>query len=89
MFVWPVIIKKDASGQEVPYLNFARLIDQHTRVFSRTDPVDALQYLLLLSLVGTADAREQTCQFISDLIYESRDFSALLGEVRLDGTKTV
>ncbi|KAG0188042.1 hypothetical protein DFQ28_005470 [Apophysomyces sp. BC1034] len=66
-------------------LNFARLIYQYTRAFSVSNPRQALQYLILLTLYS--NRREQTsCDMTSlcylhirDLMLACKDFKAILG----------
>ncbi|KAF7720998.1 hypothetical protein EC973_005635 [Apophysomyces ossiformis] len=66
-------------------LNFTRLIYQYIRLFSTSNPRQALQYLFLLTLYS--DCREATgCDmtsvcymYIRDLLLTSKEFKALLG----------
>ncbi|KAL1923580.1 uncharacterized protein VTP21DRAFT_8560 [Calcarisporiella thermophila] len=87
-----VTITTDESGNEVPRFDFARLVYQYTRMFARSEPQDALQYLYLLCLYGK-DTEEglhlvRLCHaYVRDLALETRDYSGLLGEARRDGTR--
>ncbi|PWN52304.1 NIC-domain-containing protein [Violaceomyces palustris] len=83
-------------GSEVAYLDFAKLIQRYTRLFSQTSRRDALQYLYLICLssdspepVGTEQV--QRCHdLIRSLVLEAQpiEFQELLGDVRSNGVKT-
>ncbi|GAA5920378.1 hypothetical protein JCM1841_005599 [Sporobolomyces salmonicolor] len=76
-----------------PSLNFARLIHRYTRAFVHSDAVEALQYLYLVCLNADLQpprGEEQVSlahEYVRELVMETRQYSALLGDVRNDGTK--
>ncbi|GAA5859368.1 hypothetical protein JCM1840_004583 [Sporobolomyces johnsonii] len=76
-----------------PSLNFARLIHRYTRAFVHSDAVEALQYLYLVCLnadLPPPRGEEQVSlahEYVRELVMETRQYSALLGDVRNDGTK--
>ncbi|KAJ3339065.1 hypothetical protein HDU93_008651 [Gonapodya sp. JEL0774] len=87
------------TGYSVATLNFARLIQQHVRMFGKSAPEEAVQYLCLVALYGeplrgsstNSTSAAQTYarlahRLISDLVLESREFARLLGSVRADGS---
>ncbi|KXS17653.1 NIC-domain-containing protein [Gonapodya prolifera JEL478] len=82
------------SGYAVATLNFARLVQQHVRMFGRSAPEEAVQYLCLVALYGEPLREGGPGQpytrlahrLVSDLVLESREFARLLGSVRADGT---
>ncbi|TIC03273.1 NIC-domain-containing protein [Wallemia mellicola] len=86
------LLTSDANGQ--PALDFARIIHRYTRIFARSDPQEALQYLYLICLNSDAPqpiSRQQIAlchAYIKDLVLETRSYAHLLGEVKPDGTKT-
>jgi nuclear pore complex protein Nup93 len=83
------------------YFDFARMMHQYTRSFYRTDPSKALQYLYLVCMYGrlpAGDAREAETRkadaynalahrYIRDVVLDTRDYGALLGTVRSDGSR--
>ena len=83
-----------SSGQEVMMIDFAKLIQKYIRLFSRADAKSALQYIYLVCLNSDCKrpvGEEQTrrCHdLIRALVVETRQYFALLGDVRNDGTKT-
>lgn len=72
-------------------LNFARLMGFYTRDFRRSDPVDAVEYLVLISLnKNLSDGKEhlKMChEALKELVLETREFSKLLGDIRQDGSR--
>ncbi|KAJ3130489.1 hypothetical protein HK098_000063 [Nowakowskiella sp. JEL0407] len=48
----PSLQQKQLPPVEIVSLNFARLIHQYTRLFIKSDPGDALQYIYLVALFG-------------------------------------
>lgn len=78
---------------ENPQLNFARLVGFYTREFRRSDPNDAVDYLVLICLNGDLDNGRgeehlKLChEALKDLVLETREFSRLLGDIRADGTR--
>ena len=85
------LLTYDANGQ--PTLDFARIIHRYTRIFAKSDPQEALQYLYLICLNSDAPepiAKQQItlCHaYIKDLVLETRAYSQLLGEIKDDGVK--
>jgi nuclear pore complex protein Nup93 len=82
---------------EIVSLNFARLLHNYTRFFYRSDTVEALQYIYLISLYGKiSDADDRSMadeynaiaqRYVRDIVLDTRGFASLLGEVRPDGTR--
>lgn len=89
-----------ASGRDAPSdqllvndreLNFSRLVIMYTRSFRLTEPVDAVEYLVLISLnqTGADDEQVKMChEALKELVLETREFAKLLGDVRADGTRS-
>lgn len=75
-------------------LNFARLMGFYTRDFRRSDPADAVEYLVLICLNkdlkdGKGKEHLKMChEALKELVLETREFSKLLGDVRLDGWRS-
>ncbi|KAI9029295.1 Nup93/Nic96-domain-containing protein [Hyaloraphidium curvatum] len=82
------------------HFDFARLMHQYTRSFYRSDPGKALHYLFLICIygrpaqgAGEAEQRRAAAynalahRYVRDLVLDTRDFLALLGSVRPDGTR--
>lgn len=92
---FPVTLDVDASGTEVAYVDFAKLVQRYTRLFAQADAREALQYLYLICLNADAPqpaGSEQVhkCHdLIRSLVLETRQYFELLGDIRNDGTKTV
>jgi nuclear pore complex protein Nup93 len=78
---------------ENPQLDFVRLIGHYTREFRRSDPCDAVDYLVQICLNGTLPSpvgkkHLQMChEALKELVLETREFSRLLGDIRADGTR--
>ncbi|MBW0496005.1 hypothetical protein O181_035720 [Austropuccinia psidii MF-1] len=86
--------KGKSHSANLPSVNFARLIYRYTRLFAKTAPEVALQYLYLICL--NADAQPPNlgqnqvtlCHtYIGDLAVETAFHEELLGDVRNDGTR--
>ncbi|CAN6634581.1 nucleoporin Nic96p [Trichomonascus vanleenenianus] len=80
------------GSDDVPYLNFARLVGYYTKDFRRSDPSDSVDYLVLICLNGdlpeTGKKHLKMChEALKELVLETREFSTLLGDVRADGTR--
>ncbi|GAA5938812.1 linker nucleoporin NIC96 [Sporobolomyces koalae] len=81
------------GSSSTPALSFSRLIHRYTRSFVHTDALEALQYLYLICLNADLPGdrgREQVelaHEYVRELVMETRQYSALLGDVRNDGTK--
>lgn len=78
---------------ENPYLNFVRLVGCYTKDFRRSDPTDAVDYLILICLnkdlpQGYGSQHLKMChEALKELVLETREFSRLIGDVRADGTR--
>lgn len=76
----------------MPYLNYARLIQQYISPFYKVEPTTALQYAYLVALAADAPAptgdaqRQMALDLVRDIVVGSRSWSKLLGSVRADGT---
>lgn len=86
----PVVLTSD----DVPALNFSRLLYRYTRAFVLTDAPEALNYIYLVCLNAGEDAkgREQVAichEYIREVVMDTRQYTELLGDVRADGTKVV
>jgi nuclear pore complex protein Nup93 len=72
-------------------------LHNYTRFFYRSDTVEALQYIYLISLYGKiSDADDRSMadeynaiaqRYVRDIVLDTRGFASLLGEVRPDGTR--
>lgn len=91
-------VANNLPAYKLATFDFARLMHSYTRSFYRTDPKRALQYLYLICIYGKLDAGESDAQktetynsvahrYIRDLVLDTREFGALLGSVRTDGTR--
>ncbi|KAA1064636.1 hypothetical protein PGT21_010162 [Puccinia graminis f. sp. tritici] len=86
--------KGRSSSMSLPSVNFARLIYRYTRLFAKSAPEVAVQYLYLICL--NADAPPPSlgqnqvtlCHtYIGDLAVETASREEILGDVRNDGTR--
>lgn len=83
------------TNYETSALNFARIIQRHAKVLSRSDALNALQYLYLICFSADAPApigKEQVelChESIRELVVESGSYAELLGDIKVDGTRIV
>ncbi|KAI9629828.1 hypothetical protein KEM48_012554 [Puccinia striiformis f. sp. tritici PST-130] len=86
--------KGKSSSSNLPSVNFARLIYRYTRLFAKSAPEVAVQYLYLICL--NADAPPASlgqnqvtlCHtYIGDLAVETASREEILGDVRNDGTR--
>jgi len=86
--------KGKSSNTSHPTVNFARLIYRYTRLFAKSAPEVAVQYLYLICL--NADAPPPSlgqnqitlCHtYIGDLAVETASREEILGDVRNDGTR--
>lgn len=74
-------------------INFARLLGFYTRDFRRSDPVDSVEYIVLICLNGDLPPPEgaehlKLChEALKELVLETREFSKLLGDIRADGSR--
>ncbi len=73
-------------GESVACLNFARMIQRYIKMFSSTDPIEALQYIYLITLnsdlpdpIGTE--QQQLCEaMVSNIVLDTQSYTLLLGE---------
>ncbi|OLL25638.1 Meiotically up-regulated gene 87 protein [Neolecta irregularis DAH-3] len=83
------------SGNEEAFINFARLLGSYIQEFMRAEPEMALDYICLICLNGDLPSPKGTEQrnlcheMIRELALETREFSALLGDVKADGRKEI
>ncbi|GAA5894119.1 hypothetical protein JCM6882_007988 [Rhodosporidiobolus microsporus] len=77
------------AASPLPSLSFSRLLHRYTRLFARTDAAEALQYLYLICLSADTNPGEveKAHELVRELVMETRQYGALLGDVRGDGTK--
>lgn len=82
------------DSEENPQLNFARLVGYYTKDFRRSDPSDAVDYLVLIAMNGDLQQEGRGTKHLKlchealkDLVLETREFSRLLGDIRADGTR--
>lgn len=89
------LLRPTSSPQEVllngDELNFARLMGSYTRDFRQTDPVEAVEYLVLISLnkdlPDGKDHLKMCHESLKGLVLETREFSKLLGDICQDGSR--
>jgi nuclear pore complex protein Nup93 len=90
-----VTTETDPTGYEVASFNFAKLIHRYQRPFAKEDTSEALQYLLLIALNKDAPepvGKEQRAichDYIRELVIDTEKYAELLGDLRIDGVKTV
>jgi nuclear pore complex protein Nup93 len=72
---------------------FGSMTGLYTRDFRRADPAGAVDYLALICLYADREgalgkAQRELChQTLSELVLETREFAALLGDIRADGQR--
>lgn len=89
------LIKPASTLQDVllkdDELNFARLMGSYTRDSRRTDPVEAVEYLVLICLnkdLPNGKEHLRMChEALKELVLETREFSKLLGDICQDGSR--
>ncbi|PLW14842.1 hypothetical protein PCASD_15821 [Puccinia coronata f. sp. avenae] len=86
--------KGRSSSTSLPLVNFARLIYHYTRLFAKSAPEVAVQYLYLICLNADAPPPQlgqnqvTFCHtYIGDLAMETTSRKEILGDVRNDGTR--
>ncbi|GAA5992093.1 hypothetical protein JCM11641_002537 [Rhodosporidiobolus odoratus] len=76
------------SASPTPSLAFPRLMHRYTRAFASSDATEALQYLYLICLNADVPGQVEIAhEYVRELVMETRQYSALLGDVKGDGTK--
>lgn len=86
--------KQGGSSSRVTAVNFGQLVCSYAQTLVKGDILDAVNYLLLLSLArppsaspGQGGLYDELCQdSLRDLILQSGDYGSLLGDMRHDGT---
>lgn len=85
----------DQRGYEICYINFPRMIHRYYLGFARADPTHALGYICLLSLSLAempsdlkTELRSIMGDYVKELVVESKAYSALLGTLDAQGSKT-
>jgi nuclear pore complex protein Nup93 len=90
-----VTTEVDSAGYEIASFNFAKLIHRYQRPFAKEDTAEALQYLLLIPLNKDAPepvGKEQRAichDYVRELVIDTEKYAELLGDLRIDGVKTV
>ena len=98
--VRPAPINGDVSGNELVTFDFARFVQSFVRRWARSNPLDALQYLYTLGLLGGNVSGPQSASSqkaytailhagIRDVILCAETFTPILGEIRPDGTRSL
>lgn len=67
-------------------VNFGCLVINYAKTLTKGDILDAVNYLLLLSLCRGGEYDQLGHSSVRDLILESGDYGSLLGDVRSDGS---
>ncbi|GAA96311.1 uncharacterized protein L969DRAFT_95409 [Mixia osmundae IAM 14324] len=86
-------VEQVSKTQQNATLNFSRLIYRYYRLFARSDPTEALQYIYLICLNIKCPSpidREQKAicyDYLRELVMDSKAYSQLLGDIRTDGSK--
>jgi nuclear pore complex protein Nup93 len=81
------------TTRQQPQIAFGSMTGLYTRDFRTADPAGAVDYLALICLnadlegdIGKAQ-RELCHQALTELVLETREFAALLGDIRADGQR--
>ena len=81
------------TTQQLPQINFGRMIGYYTRDFRSANVEAAVDYLALICLNSDLHGslgKSQTdlChEALRELVLETREFASLLGDIRTDGTR--
>lgn len=81
------------TTRQQPQIAFGSMVGLYTRDFRTADPAAAVDYLSLIclnaDLEGTlGKAQRELChQALTELVLETREFAALLGDIRADGQR--
>ena len=68
-------------------VNFNRLLHQYTQSFAKSNPLEAVQYMFLLTMDDTPGQLQLAYRYIRDIVFETKEYALLLGEVRADGSR--
>lgn len=85
--------KVSYNTREQPRLNFGLMVGYYTADFRAAKPEAAADYLILLCLNADLDGeagrqQAQLCyEALRELVLETREFAALLGDIRSDGQR--
>jgi nuclear pore complex protein Nup93 len=79
----PLFVRQGIQGT---FINFGTLISSYATSLGTGDIVDAVNYLLLLSLDKKGEYDAFCHKAVRDLILKSGDYGTLLGDVRHDGS---
>ena len=89
-----IIVNLEKAGtEEYPTFNFAKCLALYAKNFIRTSAATSFEYLSLITINSdlpkpTAKSQTDAAQeAVRELVIESRDFVALLGDIRPDGTR--
>jgi nuclear pore complex protein Nup93 len=85
--LYTFIVSRGAGpdGPNTLYLNFARVIQRYTKLFSSTDPTEALQYIYLICLNSdlpppVGPQQQQLCEdMVSNIVLDTKSYNLLLG----------
>lgn len=81
------------TTRQQPQIAFGSMTGLYTRDFRTADPAGAVDYLALICLNADLDgalgkAQRELChQALTELVLETREFAALLGDIRADGQR--
>ncbi|KAL1589105.1 hypothetical protein WHR41_01954 [Cladosporium halotolerans] len=81
------------TTRQQPQIAFGSMTGLYTRDFRTADPAAAVDYLSLICLNADLDgalgkAQRELChQALTELVLETREFAALLGDIRADGQR--
>lgn len=81
------------TTRQQPQIAFGSMVGLYTRDFRTADPAAAVDYLSLICLNADLDgqlgkAQRELChQALTELVLETREFAALLGDIRADGQR--
>ncbi|KAM0703504.1 hypothetical protein Q7P35_009443 [Cladosporium inversicolor] len=81
------------TTRQQPQIAFGSMTGLYTRDFRTADPAGAVDYLALICLNADLEgafgkAQRELChQALTELVLETREFAALLGDIRADGQR--
>lgn len=91
-----ILFSRIDGEREIASVDIARLITRHIRLFSSSDARSALEYVYLICLnVGDdavpldtqEDQRTRCYEIVKDLVCQTRMYTELVGDVRVDGAR--